>query len=927
MESDVNTRSLLAAACRDQDFEEARHLIAAGANPKGSTCGFFNWTALHYCCQYGELMFVKELIETYGINPEAEDKEGRTPLHIASQFGHIPIAQYLTSKCRCDPDYLDFEEQTPLHHAVGWLSECSEESVLEVAKFLISVAHSDPHRKDLNGKNALLHACEKGYLNVAQYLINDCGSNIADIDNHGNTCLHLAVSYANNLPLVKCLASHFSGNIPSPNGNTLLHAACAANSSVDIIKYLLITAKCDPNSRNEKGIQPLDVTTKNEIKRLLYMHGATPENVLEKHGAVLSNLPTTGGVKAILKVLVVGKQLSGKTTMIKAIQREGSSFVYSFSQQRTTKYEEQTKSLQVVGFHNKLGHFNFFDFAGNDIYKCSHSAILRHVLYYSTATIILVINLRESIEELKGHIFDWMSLIAENCSTIKSKLRVLIVGSHCDVVKYDVSRIWKEINIYQQLSRFSKLEILGNIALDCQRSDSPGMTKLRQHLDVCYQQLCSPEAIHFNAQCLHDIFETKYVASLAISVKDLCHQVSVAEDSNVSCSSIEYFIPSNKDLLTDLCIYMNNLGLTIYIHGSNCEKSFVILNRQLFFNIITTVFTPKPNTDDNNPGIISLSTLLPLRCDTNTAVDVLMQLEVCQAIPVNCKVCNIQKSRDIPVDMYIYFPALASIEFPNSVWEFKQKFKCHFGWTLRFGTKTTSRFIEILLVRMSSSFFQVARKEKTQFMCWKHGIHGSIGQDCEFIAEVNSGAILIIMRSSISSLSYLKLRSQLIWICLNAVNEFYYGIVTEELFIDPFEVVQYPLKPSSFVAHFAFSETVKAIANFTATVKSTTGDELSVTDLIGHDPYVDLGPHLTHYFSKDYIGDPTISDEYMHQLGSKMDDNGYLTELFLLNEDISSVNTNPTNSYQVLVRWCNLDDGTYQSLCQVLGQASVFINR
>ena len=277
----------MAAACRDRDFDKARHLLAAGANPRGSTCGFFNWTALHFCCQHGELTFAKELIETYRISPEAEDKEGRTPLHIACQFGHIPIAQYLINSCRCDPDYLDFEEQTPLHHAVGWLSECCEDTALKVADFLISTAQCDPHRKDLNGKNALLHACEKGFLTVAQYLIQKCSSSVTDIDTHGNSCLHLAVSYANNLQMVKYLLTHSPGNICNPNGNSILHAACAANSSVDIIKYLLTVVKCDPNSRNENGAQPLDLTTNKKIRRLLYMHGATPGNVMEKHGTVL----------------------------------------------------------------------------------------------------------------------------------------------------------------------------------------------------------------------------------------------------------------------------------------------------------------------------------------------------------------------------------------------------------------------------------------------------------------------------------------------------------------------------------------------------------------------------------------------------------------------------------------------------------------
>ena len=908
----------MAAACRDKDFDEARHLLAAGANPRGSTCGFFNWTALHFCCQHGELTFAKELIETYGITPETED-EGRIPLHIACQFGHVSIAQYLTSQCRCDPDYLDFEEQTPLHHAVGWLSECSEEKALEVADFLISTARADPHHKDVNGKTTLLHTCEKGYLTVAQYLINNCGSNVADVDVHGNTCLHLAVSYANNLQMVQYLVTSFPQSITSPNGNTILHAACAANSNMDIVEYLLMTMKCDPNSPNEKGIQPLDLTTKKEIKRLLFMHGATPDNVLEKHGDVLCSIPKTHGLKPALKVLVLGKQSSGKTSMIKAIQREASSLVFSFSQQRTAKYDEHTKGLQINDFDTKHGSFSFYDFAGKEEYRCSHSAQLRHILYRSTAVVIVVLNLCKSTEELKKQVFMWLSFINDNSADVKAKLQIIMVGSHGDIVKCDVSRIWNELNIDEQCSRYSELEMLATITLDCHRSESPGMIKLRQHLNKSYQNLYPAKVVQFNAQCLYDILETRYAGLLAISVRDLCQQVS--DDDNISATKIEYFIPNSEQLLTGLCIYMNDVGLLMYLHSINSDTSFVITNRQLFLDIIAATFTPTLNPVDNNIGVIPLSSLLPCKCDANIAADVLMRLEVCHAIPGNCKVQ--ENGNENFGGMFIYFPALVCEKLPSSVWDFNPLFKCHFGWTLRFGSMISSRFTEILLVRMCSTFFQFSRGCTTQFRCWKHGISGVNGQVCEFVAEIDGGAIIIIMRSTTSSSLYLILRSQLINVCLTAVRELCHGIVTEELFIDPFEAVQYPLKPSSFIAHFTFTETVKAIMDAERTVKSTTGDELLVADLIGCDPYINLDPDLAGHLLKNITSDSEISNEHMHQLSSVMSENGYFSKLFeiLLSLDAT------TSASQVLTDWYSSAGGTYRSLRYVLDKASVFSDR
>lgn len=914
---DVSSRSQLAAACRDKEFDEARHLLAAGADPRGSTCGFFNWTALHFCCQHGELAFAKELVEMYGISPEAEDKEGRTPLHIACQFGHISIALYLISKCKCNPDYLDFEEQTPLHHAVGWLSECSEDNALAIAKFLISVAHCNPHHRDINGKDALLHTCEKGFLTIVQYLINNCGSSTTEVDRYGNSCLHLAASYANNLQMVKYLMELNPGGVRGPNGNTVLHAACAANSDPDIIKYLLITGNCDPNSRNEKGDQPLDLTTKQEIKRLLYMHGATPANVLEKHGAVCGD--TMDCRKPILKVLVLGNSSSGKSTLIKAIQREGSPFVFSFSQQRAAKNDEQSQGLQVVDFQHKSGHFAFYDFGGGEAYKFSYSALLHHILYHSTAAVIIMINLHELIDELRRQIFTWLSLVNDNCSTIKTQLRVIVLGSHSDILKGGVSKIWKDLNIDQQFSQYSKLDLVDSIALDCQRSESPQMTKLREYLSSSYQSLCSPEPIHFNAQCLYSVFENKFIGLLAISVRDLCSQVSLSEDIDVSASRIEYFIPCSEEVLSDLCIYMNDVGLATYLHRDSSERSLIILNRQLFLNILTAVFAPSPcdhpHTNNNGGIVCSSKLLLPQKCDTDVAVNTLVQLEVCVAIPINCVIQKFSSSGEISGNHYLYFPALAVNSVPKSVWAFDSCFKCHFGWTLRFGAKVSSHFIEVLMVRISSAFFQLSQNEKMHFTCWKNGISGLSGNKYEFIAEVNDGAtcILIIIRSATSTLTYLKLRSQLISVCYNVVHKLCSEIVTEELFIDPFEVVQYPLKPSSYIAYFTFAEIVKAVKGASATVQSTTGDTLFVKDLIGHDPCIDLGPELLQYIFEPKEYESVISDDHLHQLASIMNVNDYLTKLLL--------GGGCSETYQMLLE--RYAKGTYQSLWAVLNQASV----
>ena len=79
--------------CEHGDFDGARRQLEQGVDPK--SCADSNgWTALHYAAFYGNVDFVKELIEDYSCSTEAKstiwvgkDNEwiwnGSTPLHLA----------------------------------------------------------------------------------------------------------------------------------------------------------------------------------------------------------------------------------------------------------------------------------------------------------------------------------------------------------------------------------------------------------------------------------------------------------------------------------------------------------------------------------------------------------------------------------------------------------------------------------------------------------------------------------------------------------------------------------------------------------------------------------------------------------------------------------------------------------------------------
>ena len=85
------------------------------------------------CCENGDLVGVKRLVEEYGIvlgGSEIQSKHGNTPLHYASFWGHLEIVKYLVEECKVNPDAQDEYGCTPLQ-------DSSRQGYIETVKYFI----------------------------------------------------------------------------------------------------------------------------------------------------------------------------------------------------------------------------------------------------------------------------------------------------------------------------------------------------------------------------------------------------------------------------------------------------------------------------------------------------------------------------------------------------------------------------------------------------------------------------------------------------------------------------------------------------------------------------------------------------------------------------------------------------------------------
>jgi ankyrin repeat protein len=107
--------SLIHLACRNDDVEFLKSLLATGADP--NTCNRKNQSCLHICAKYGSEECLKVLIFARA-NLDAFDYRRRTPLYVCSRIsGNYSGCLEILLKAGADPNIPDVDGNTPLHRA------------------------------------------------------------------------------------------------------------------------------------------------------------------------------------------------------------------------------------------------------------------------------------------------------------------------------------------------------------------------------------------------------------------------------------------------------------------------------------------------------------------------------------------------------------------------------------------------------------------------------------------------------------------------------------------------------------------------------------------------------------------------------------------------------------------------------------------
>ncbi|RHY24999.1 hypothetical protein DYB32_008569 [Aphanomyces invadans] len=126
--------------------------------------GIYKRTALHWAAISGSAACVLRLL-AHKANPEAKDRDGRTPLHWAARNNHLEVVQVLLMQGQANPNTLDYDGSPVLYFAAG-----AEGVSAEVVSALV-----------------------------------EAGANLAYTDAQGNTPLHIALINENRTTAVSLL--------------------------------------------------------------------------------------------------------------------------------------------------------------------------------------------------------------------------------------------------------------------------------------------------------------------------------------------------------------------------------------------------------------------------------------------------------------------------------------------------------------------------------------------------------------------------------------------------------------------------------------------------------------------------------------------------------------------------------------------------
>ena len=865
-------------------------------------------TPLHYACEVGSIEVVRFLIVDHHCDPTCHGQWGRTPLHCACECGRVDIVKFLVEECHCDSRVQDMYGNTPLYYA------CKIGNI-DLVKFLIADHQCDPACCDVWGQTPLHYACEGSKVDIVNFLVEECHCDPRVQDMYGNTPLHYAC-IGGSVDIVRFLIvdHHCDPACRGEKGRTPLYYACKCGK-LDIVKVLVEECCCDPirGRQDDDGKTPLHLAAEGEDDDiLLFLLSHIPP--LKLVNSVLKSYPlkllqafkkcrTEHPLESAFKIFVLGNHGAGKSTLVKVIENEITSFLGSFAGQlrkvSKTAVVPLTAGIIPVNIESqRLGQIVIYDMAGHYQYYSSHAALLRSLVSSSASMFLVVVNLNQEKEEIIRQLQYWNSFI-DNCCSSAGRPPTVAVFSHADEVTEDrperkSSEIVKELSHSKTSSSFSEV-----VTLDCCKLASHGLTKISKIVAEHCVKLRKTIQFNFAVQLLHAFISSRLADEIAFTVSDLQSLIRQEQSNNSFILKIRdrAILPANTTELSKYLTVLSDKGQFLFLRNDRkVEDSWVVINKAVLLSEVNgTVFAPdnfeQHHKIANSTGVVPFSKIRQVFSKQNPdmVVAFLQHLEFCQEISeAGVSLITSQHFRCScgPMERFFFFPALVSKERPSGPSKAIDAPSYRCGWTLQSSQPHqffTPQFLHVLLLRLAFSFalapndtHEVQDSPVLERRCfvWRNGICWLSRDGVETTVEEtkqNSTYIVTMQCVTGQEMECTRYCSQVVKCLLDAKEELCPTIAVRESLI----CLDDPTTGDTDSQHtFSVVELAEAIAEGKAIVVSQPGGKMvRIDDLLYFEPYAYVSAewlfsesNLNKVVSEEFLDGVSTSGIKVHQL-------------------------------------------------------------
>ena len=769
-------------------------------NCSPDTIGFEGRTVFHQACDSGNVELVEMLLTKYNLDALSVDDNGNTPLHIAAIAGREKVVNMLITKYKCPVDCRNNSKQTPLHIACG-------KGHLSVVRMLMSEHKADLNARDIQNSIPIHHAARWGHTNVVKCLIDEfnCSPDTKGLESR--TLLHEACS-KDHEALVKVLIDIYQASLLSTNknGNTPLHLASICGSS-KCLHTLLHNYNAPVFLRNSSGKTAVDVAKNEATRNILksYIQEQHKSIVYEYKEVQDLSVKRYSGAQKLTRVFVVGNVESGKSTLIESLQREG--FFSSFNPVSEATVPPHTSGIiPSVHYSKTIGRVLYYDFAGDPEYYSSHSAIVSNVLQskFGTNIFLVVVNLTKDIKAIHSELGYWFSFILYHMRNQSKQCKVLLVGSHVDLITNTVTSS-KVVSMSQFLLEYVfeisavTFEVIDILTLNC---CIPRLSK--RVLDILIETIRNEPSYYLSGEAaiLLGLLEKDFKDVVTCKLQTLLSHI---EDTGIH-------LPNTASSLYRHVLELHRVGLVMIIRreGDKLKDCLLLLGISKLTNEVQKILFSDPSTHKHcknshgaSMGILPhtyLKKILPEYIN----MDCLVQLQYCQEFS-HAEVKfdhSIVPTENPSAPRLLYFPALCTAEENNSIIT-PESYTYSIGWFAECQSKFDyfpSRYLHVLLLRLAFSFAHpvapcaaegesehVVDVLKSNCRCtmWKYGIHWHMEEGVECIVELvnNSKGLVVITKSRIEKERKCKCTEMLfkiIDLAVQAKEEFCHSITLKQ---------------------------------------------------------------------------------------------------------------------------------------------------